>query len=272
MDFRAVYPDWGKGSPQGSSFRFSGHYGVKHRFTIGADGLFRDRHGAVLGRVTAITVDVADGSIVGDIGGSSSTLENGDDPRDGGAGEGLVELDRDAILPSSAPAALVTAAINVVWAHYAEVMRPRNTVAGPEERKVIRKALEVASVNDCNGAISSCAASEYHMKRGPYVHRDGAKYNKLSQILKGRRGQETTRERIDFFLERAETNGQAAGVPTSTSAKIAVAKRRVLDGWQFPGDALVVSQGEEAATWLVSLGYRIHRDPETGRPMFTAPG
>jgi hypothetical protein len=246
---------------------------VKQRFTIGDDGLFRDRHGNVLGRITAITLDVvADGaSVVGDIGGSSSSLETSTAPRDGGVGEGASAPLLNVVLAASTPAAVVTATINHVWSHFVEVMQPRNKVAGPQERQVIREALKVATASECCAAIDSCFASDYHMKRGSFATREGARYNKLSQILRGRRGRETTRERIDFFLERAETNRAHAGLPTSASGKIAVAKQRVLDGWQFPGDALVVSQGEEAAAWLVQLGFRVDRDPQTGRPTFVAP-
>lgn len=162
---------------------------------------------------------------------------------------------------------LLVAAVDYVWAHYVAAMQPRATEAGEDERKIIRNALKVATAGECCVAIKGCASSPFHMgendKRKPY--------KRLSQILKGRQGRETTRERIDFFIDIAKKAGVESSVPTAPSARIRDAKQAVLDGWQFPGDALVVSQGEEAATWLASQGYRINLDPETGRPTFEAP-
>jgi hypothetical protein len=80
-------------------------------------------------------------------------------------------------------------------------MRPRRRELGPEERKIITAALKVASAAECCEAIRKCERSDWHMKRGEHAERRGAKHNQLSKILKGRRGKETTRERIDFWLE-----------------------------------------------------------------------
>lgn len=241
---------------------------MRRRFTVDERGLMVDRDGSVLGRVVGITIELATDADLGGRGVVVPSLAN-DDGRGGvgGPGEGEeIPMDLDAYTGRGS-AKVARVAIDAVLTHYAEVMKPRNTVFGAQERKVVREALKVATVGECKRAISACAESDYHMKRGEYARRNGAKYNKLSQILRGRQGKETTRERIDFFLERGESAGGSAGVPTADHAKIRAAMQQVRDGWQFPGDVLVVRQGEEAASWLATHGYTIIRDPETDQPM-----
>jgi hypothetical protein len=92
-----------------------------------------------------------------------------------------------------------------VWAVYVESMKPRRTELHPDERKIIRDALKVASADELSICILTCSRSDYHMKRGAHSGRSGGKYNKLGQILKPRpRRGETARSRIDWWLEKAE--------------------------------------------------------------------
>ncbi|HXR31467.1 MAG TPA: helix-turn-helix domain-containing protein [Solirubrobacterales bacterium] len=100
-----------------------------------------------------------------------------------------------------------TEEIESVWATYVKSMNPRGRgrELDPEARKLIREALKVADVEELQRAIETCARSDFHMKRGKYKNRQGGKYNALAQIIKARRGRnETTRSRIEWWLDRAE--------------------------------------------------------------------
>jgi hypothetical protein len=83
--------------------------------------------------------------------------------------------------------------------------RGRGRELDPEARKLIREALKVADPEELSRAIETCARSDFHMKRGKYKNRTGGKYNALAQIIKARRGRnETTRSRVEWWLDRAE--------------------------------------------------------------------
>lgn len=163
--------------------------------------------------------------------------------------------------------------IERVWAHYVAVLKPRNKDLDSQARAVIRDALKVATEAECKLAITGCSVSSWHMGRDPQTR--GKKYNRLTHILKGKRGGRTTREQIDFFIDIAERSGASRGVQSGVTsadpAKISQAKRSVLDAWEFPGDGLVVSRGEESARWLRAQGWRVDFG-DGGRPRFRAPG
>jgi hypothetical protein len=182
--------------------------------------------------------------------------------REGGAGEtpGGTLLD-----PVAQPE--TTRQINEVWAHYVAVMSPRSDIAGPEERSIIAKALKVATVVECCRCIDACRASDWHMG----ANRTKRKYNALSQILKSKRGQYTTRERIDFWLDRWERSGRPgqdqAKVPSASDAQIATAKQTVRRGHTYSEDAESVKRAEEAEEWLAERGIETKRG-EDGYPTF----
>lgn len=155
--------------------------------------------------------------------------------------------------------------VDAVWATYVEVMKPRRTVAGEEERRLIRDALKVATVVECRGAIRGCRASAFHMgendRRKPY--------NRLSHILKGKRGTRTTREQIDLFLDIADRTGGLAG-PSASAAKVSKAKDEVLAALAHPSDERVVKRGASAREWLMEHGWRI--ETVDGRTRFQREG
>lgn len=170
----------------------------------------------------------------------------------------------------------ITRAVNAVWAHYCNVMHPRSNVADSEQRKLIRDALRIATKSGSSSgfevqvaelcrAIDGCAASPFHMGAND---RD-KKYNRISNILKGKRGGRTTREQIDMFLEIAEKAGSQSDVPAASAGRVQQARRYVLDGWEYPNDAVVVERAEEAKAWLVEQGWQIDYEPRTNRPLFT---
>lgn len=115
-----------------------------------------------------------------------------------------------------------TEEIDNVWATYVAVMKPRGRGAqlDPESRKLIREALKVADVEELQRAIETCERSDFHMKRGKHSTRPGAKYNKLPQIIKARRGRnETTRSRIEWWLEKADELEAGADVAFDVNAE-----------------------------------------------------
>lgn len=154
--------------------------------------------------------------------------------------------------------------VDEIWAHYVRVMKPRQALASDEERAVIRKALKVASVDDCKIAISACAASEYHMKEGVHANRKGGKYNKLSHILKGRRGKETTRERIDWWLDRAGERVFTSADP----ATVARHQQQVQRGHRFQGDQEMMERAERSEAWLREHGIETIRRESDAYPTF----
>lgn len=197
------------------------------RFT--GKGVFEDREGNVL-TLTSVTGEITLASEVGpggagDTGGRSSVLEN-DNEGKGGAGGNPSALFEDR---SDAPAVVedTEARLTAVWACYVETMTPRRTDMFPEERKLIQNALKVASVEECRQAIVGCSRSAFHMGDNERKR----KYNRLSQILKGRQGKETTRERIDYFIDifHNPTNPEAA-ITSEAKFKIDTLKDRVRRG------------------------------------------
>jgi hypothetical protein len=102
--------------------------------------------------------------------------------------------------------------VTEIFAHYlAAFPRKRQTKADEGQRKVIRKALEVADADEIKRCIDLCAASEWHQKEGIYKNRAGGKHDALSLILAPKtRGSNypsgrSQREQIDFWLGRDDT-------------------------------------------------------------------
>lgn len=159
-----------------------------------------------------------------------------------------------------------------VYDHHRRVMSlpPRSVPA--DERRLILKALKDTEFNegDLCRAISACAASDWHMKRGQYRDREGGKHNALSKIIKGRRGQETTTERIQWWLDRTENAaGAGLGIPSADPAVIARRKQEVQRGHRFDGDEMAMRKAQEAEAWLRQHGIETIRDEtEDGYPTF----
>lgn len=224
---------------------------MRQRFTINDAGFLVDRHGYELGRVVGITLDLKEpltNPPLGDIGGLSVnglTATTKAKTPDGGVGE-------------------TTDGPSEVWAHYVEVMQPRNKQLDPAARALIRDALKVATAVECCRAIDGCRASAFHMG----ANDRGKKYNRLSQILKGKRGIRTTREQMDLFLDIAEKVGVGPSVSSADPARLAEAKRNVLTGWEFPKSGQAQEMAKVGAAWLAQHHIRVERDPESGRPTF----
>lgn len=157
-------------------------------------------------------------------------------------------------------------AVAEVWSHYVRVMKPRSAGLDAQTRTVVREALKVATIDECKRAIDGCKASDFHMG----VNDRRKKYNRISHILKGKRGTRTIREQIDLFIDIAEKKGIAPGMTSGDSARINSAKRDVLAAYEFPGDDHAVRRGGEAREWLQGQGWTIEAD-DTGWPTFAPP-
>lgn len=99
--------------------------------------------------------------------------------------------------------------VDVVWQQYRK-HKPRMPERVDRERaEVIRRALKVATVEECCQAIDGCFRSTYHQGENEL----GKRYDSLSGILRGRPGKETTRERIDFFMGYLTARPRSGGAP-----------------------------------------------------------
>lgn len=162
-----------------------------------------------------------------------------------------------------------TADIDRVADHYLQTMPVRSQKLGDDDRAIIRKALKVASVEECIRCIDACKASDYHMKTGRHEHRKGQKYNSVGHIFKPRPTRsETWRSRIDFWLDRADQ--AALGMADVPSADKAIVMQKVADvraAHRVPDDTEAQERGEQAQAWLQRHGVQTIRDAD-GFPRF----
>lgn len=246
---------------------------ARRRFTINDDGELEDRHGTVLGKVVGITLDLPSTSPLaspdpaasaGIAGAAERGTTGGASVFFGGLGEDEGTLTDVAGMGGRGNE---HDPVVEIWRHYCAAMQPRHQGLDSEGRKVIKEALKVATFSECKRAIDGCRSSAFHMGE----NEQRRKYNALSQILRGKRGRQTTRERIDFFLELAEKSGLPSGVPSGLNDKVRRAKRAILDAAEFPGDEQVVERGRKAEAWLVEQGWRVERS-EGEMPRFLEPG
>ncbi|MDQ1584471.1 MAG: hypothetical protein QOF36_2525 [Microbacteriaceae bacterium] len=151
---------------------------------------------------------------------------------------------------------------SLVWATYVEAMEPRDKALHPAERKLINEALKVATVAECQRSIWGCRRSPFHM--GDNAKR--RKYNRLSHILKGKRGVRTLREQIDFMLDLADKHGvgdlDATGSEQTVidPAKLERMKRQVFRAFDMADSAQAAEQAERAEQWLNEHGWQVIRN------------
>lgn len=171
--------------------------------------------------------------------------------------------------PTSPSRSETSRRIDRVWTAYVAAMKPRTTAAGEGERLIIRAALKVATPEELILCIETCAASDYHMKRGQYAGRRGGKYNALGTILKPRpRFEETQRSRIDWWLDRAEENSSGvAGFPSADAAIVGQRQVEVQRGHRSD-DPETVKKAKDAEAWLATHGIETVRREADGYPTF----
>lgn len=155
--------------------------------------------------------------------------------------------------PASPSQSQISAAVQQVGKCWVEAMNPRYKELGDDDKLVIRNALRVATAHELEVCIRTCAASDYHMKRGQYAQRKGGKYNALGQILKPKpqKGM-TQRARIDWWLDRAES----AGVARFPSADAAIVNQRQVEvrRGHNSSDPEMVAKAKQAKAWLTEHG------------------
>jgi len=172
-------------------------------------------------------------------------------------------------LPASRGNQAVREQVDRIWAAFVKHMEPTATIAGEEERKIIRAALKVASEDECCHAIEGCRLSNYHMGENP----QGRKYNTISHILRGKRGKKTTREQIDMFLD-IRGKAIASGRSVSSSADPAIVgqkKDEVRRGHRLKGSPEAQRNAKAAEKWLAEQGIVTQRKPD-GYPIWPSGG
>lgn len=155
--------------------------------------------------------------------------------------------------------------VGEIWAHYVAEMNPRQRLISDEERRIIREALKVATISECKRAITGNARSPFHQGQ----NERGRKYNTISQILRGKRGRQTTRERIDYFLDLYEMRGVSGLLDGVPSGSHAIFQQRMLDVRRGDrlGTAQAIQQAQESEAWLRQHGIEVRREG-TAPPSF----
>lgn len=248
-----LVPRWGVGKIMSLTLAIT-EGGMRRRYTRDKDGQLTDRHGNLApiwgtGDIVGLSLELTPAESRAERGrGEAGSFRSND--HDNGNDEEKEVTDR----PHSpqSPAA-------EVWAHYVKVQKPRRKVLDPETSEIIGRALQVATVEECKRAIDGNKASPHHQG----LNDRGRKYNAIGDILRGRRNRgETTRQRIDYYLDRAERaglTGSEGGVRSADAYTVGVHKRYVLDA-EGSDDEVVRQRGEEGEAWLKEQGWLVVRD------------
>lgn len=120
--------------------------------------------------------------------------------------------------PNRPDPSLEPSPVDEVWEHFVKVFNPRRHEPDDGQRKIIRDALKVATVEECKRCIDACFASDFHQRRGN-GNIAGRKHNRIDDVLKPKRASAhgngyTQRGRIDFWLDRAEEQPANGAGPT----------------------------------------------------------
>ena len=142
--------------------------------------------------------------------------------------------------------------VDVVLAHYVDVMAPRDSTFGEEERREVRAALKVRSVSQCKEAIDGNKASAYHQGENDR----SKKYNRISHIFRAKKGRRTRAENIDMFREIAAKAKATTGTIRSDvdPAIVATKKEEVRRGHRLRDDAEAARRAANAEGWLCEHG------------------
>lgn len=140
------------------------------------------------------------------------------------------------------------AEIDAVLAHYVDVMVPRDSTFGEEERREVRASLKVRTVSQCEEAIDGNKASAYHQGENDR----GKKYNRISHIFRGKKGRRTRAENIDMFREIARKARATTGTIRSDvdPAIVAAKKEEVRRGHRLRSEAEATRRASDAVSWL----------------------
>lgn len=150
-----------------------------------------------------------------------------------------------------------SAAVDEVLAEYVDVMQPRTTDFGEEDRREVRACLKLKTVEELKEAIRGNKASAFHQGENDREK----KYNTISHIFKGKRGGKSRRENLDYFIDifrkaMATTGTVKSGVDP---AIVAAKKEEVRRAHRLQGDQEAMRRGEEAQKWLAEQGIETRR-------------
>jgi hypothetical protein len=240
---------------------------MTRRLKLEKDGILRDREGLAVGKLVSITLELFEDVERGGEGGSVVVGEEQQQLEVGASAGGRAGAS------NSGDSAPKVDPVPEVWATYVQHHKPRNTDLDLGGRAVIRDALKVANLDELKRAIIACASSDFHMGKNDR----NRKYNRLSQILKGKRGLKTTREQIDMFLDMETGSGLQSQVPSGSTERINSLKRTVIDAYDFPGDDPLQERNIVARQRLTDMGWTIGQDMDRlnsvgqGFPTFLPP-
>lgn len=160
-------------------------------------------------------------------------------------------------------------AVNRVLACYASQFSARKWSA--EDRREVRAALEVASVEEIEEAIKGNRLSGFHQGEND----KGKKYNTLGHIIRPKQGKRTRRENIDMFREIFQkakaTTGGSIKAQGADPAVITTRKEEVRRAFRLQHDQEAQERGRRAEAWLREQGIETTRRPD-GYPLWPEGG
>ena len=158
-------------------------------------------------------------------------------------------------------------AVSQVLACYDETFRPQKW--GEDDRREVRAALQVATVEQLQKAIKGNRASDYH--QGSNERRK--KYNTLSHIIRGKQGKKSRREQIQYFIDIYEKAAATRGhVKSDVDPAIAATrKEEVRRAHRLQHDQEAQERGRRAEEWLAQQGIETQRNSD-GYPLWPEGG
>jgi hypothetical protein len=158
-------------------------------------------------------------------------------------------------------------AVSEVLACYDEAFKPQQW--GEDDRREVRAALQVATVEQLKKAIWGNKASDYH--QGSNERRK--KYNTLSHIIRGKQGKKTRREVIFYFIDIYEKAAATKGHVKSDvdPAIVTTRKEEVRRAHRLRHDQEAQERGRRAERWLAEQGIETVRKDD-GYPVWPEGG
>jgi hypothetical protein len=139
---------------------------------------------------------------------------------------------------------------------------------GEDDRREVRAALEIKSVDDLKKAIQGNHLSRYH--QGENDRRK--KYNTLSHIIRGKQGKKSRREVIEYFIGVFDDHKGAGGSVNDRDADPALIrtyKEEIRRAHRLPDDFEAKERGRRAEKWLDEHGIPTRRRDD-GYPVWGA--
>lgn len=143
--------------------------------------------------------------------------------------------------------------IEIVWAHFVKVMNASRQTLDSKRKTIIRNALKVRSVEECQRAIDGLSVSPFHNgdndQKKKYLH--------LRYALAGI-GAESNDERIDKMIDIADEHGGVlrGGKLPSDHPRIKRWLRAVQVAWHSKTE---MSRGRESLISLRQSGYDVEK-------------